>query len=538
MTEHSLAVFHPTCPPDVSVIVRIRDTADTLPACLESLTAQTMPSDRFEILAVDDGSRDDSGHIAETMLQARSPAGKVLSHPAHLSPASTGNIGLDQARGRYVLFLCGDDRLAPRALEELTAAADQYESDMVFGKLADHTGRKPPGSMFKRTEPHVDLAASRVYLTLTPERLIRRSFLERVGLRFDETAPARSVDLFTAAATLQAEGLTVLADREYVSRGDPRNRIDRQRPTSRQLLDSTARLMQTVIDSTSPGALRNLALARHFEIELAHDTGQRLLGNKDAADRQRTWEHAQVLVRTYLTADVQRLLPVALVVRYALVGLGKFSEAEEVVKFQLNGQVPKQVVEKGRVYQAYPYFRDPTVGLPDICFDSTHLLNLTCSIGRFEWDGPVLGVIGHAFFEELPAEGHEVTHLVFRERSEQIEEQFRCHRSPRARLKNKKGESRAMGGFHVKVDLSQTGDGYPIPTGRWDVFIRTRYNGINREVPVSIPRLKNTDFIARRPIIVSPAADHEVIAMPYYSSEGLLTVEVSQRLPLPNTPDN
>lgn len=46
----------------------MRDAASTLPACLESLRAQTFPD--FEVLAVDDGSRDDSRALLEAAAGA------------------------------------------------------------------------------------------------------------------------------------------------------------------------------------------------------------------------------------------------------------------------------------------------------------------------------------------------------------------------------------------------------------------------------------------------------------------------------------
>jgi GT2 family glycosyltransferase len=50
----------------VSVIVPVRDGADTLPALLDSLASQTLPRDRFEVIVVDNASRDATGQIART----------------------------------------------------------------------------------------------------------------------------------------------------------------------------------------------------------------------------------------------------------------------------------------------------------------------------------------------------------------------------------------------------------------------------------------------------------------------------------------
>ncbi|NEE53439.1 glycosyltransferase, partial [Streptomyces sp. SID8455] len=47
--------------PDVSVVVAVYNTMPYLTECLNSLVRQSIGLDRLEIVAVDDGSTDDSG---------------------------------------------------------------------------------------------------------------------------------------------------------------------------------------------------------------------------------------------------------------------------------------------------------------------------------------------------------------------------------------------------------------------------------------------------------------------------------------------
>ena len=49
----------------LSIIVPVYNVADYLPKCLDSLLAQNLPQNEYEIIVVNDGSTDNSGEIAQ-----------------------------------------------------------------------------------------------------------------------------------------------------------------------------------------------------------------------------------------------------------------------------------------------------------------------------------------------------------------------------------------------------------------------------------------------------------------------------------------
>ena len=58
--------------PDVTVVIPVWNVARFLPQCLDSVVAQTIGPDRFEVVAVDDGSTDRSGAVLDEYAE-RSP---------------------------------------------------------------------------------------------------------------------------------------------------------------------------------------------------------------------------------------------------------------------------------------------------------------------------------------------------------------------------------------------------------------------------------------------------------------------------------
>lgn len=85
----------------VSVIVPVRDRAGSLDRMLRALATQTLDPCTTEVIVVDDGSRDDSAHVAE------SAGARVLRRPAVGSYAAR-NAGAEVAEGAVLAFADSD----------------------------------------------------------------------------------------------------------------------------------------------------------------------------------------------------------------------------------------------------------------------------------------------------------------------------------------------------------------------------------------------------------------------------------------------
>ena len=98
-----------------SFIVPIYNSESYLSQCLDSILAQSV--DDYEVILVDDGSRDASGAICDEYAQRDSRIKVIHKKNAGLSAAR--NDGLDVARGEWVTFVDSDDWLEPDFLEVL-----------------------------------------------------------------------------------------------------------------------------------------------------------------------------------------------------------------------------------------------------------------------------------------------------------------------------------------------------------------------------------------------------------------------------------
>lgn len=101
--------------PLISVIVPVYKVEKYLPACLDSLLAQTYRN--FELIVVNDGSPDDCWQIMQRY--AAQDARVRIFNKENGGVSSARNFGLDVARGEYIGFVDSDDLVLPQYLEWL-----------------------------------------------------------------------------------------------------------------------------------------------------------------------------------------------------------------------------------------------------------------------------------------------------------------------------------------------------------------------------------------------------------------------------------
>lgn len=116
----------------LSVIIPVYNVRDYLVRCVESVVAECK-SIEYEILLVDDGSKDGSGDLCDE-LAGQYPSITVLHKPnGGLSDAR--NYGVTRASGEYVFYLDSDDYLVKNGLKSEFVAAYETGSDVVCGNF-------------------------------------------------------------------------------------------------------------------------------------------------------------------------------------------------------------------------------------------------------------------------------------------------------------------------------------------------------------------------------------------------------------------
>lgn len=128
--------------PLVSVIVPCYNATAYLKRCVDSVLAQTMPD--FELILIDDCSTDGTYALMQQLAAADTRI-ELRQTVANGGPGATRNVGIETARGRYLLFADNDDALLPNCLQVACQTAVNYGADMVgYGIYkVDETGQNP-----------------------------------------------------------------------------------------------------------------------------------------------------------------------------------------------------------------------------------------------------------------------------------------------------------------------------------------------------------------------------------------------------------
>ena len=116
----------------VSVIIPAYNAERYVKDALESVMAQSLTE--IEILAVDDGSTDRTGKILEDYSQ-KDERIRVI-HKKNTGYGNTMNVGMDQARGKYLAVLESDDRMLPDMLKNLYTVAETLQTELTGGILS------------------------------------------------------------------------------------------------------------------------------------------------------------------------------------------------------------------------------------------------------------------------------------------------------------------------------------------------------------------------------------------------------------------
>lgn len=123
--------------PKISIIVPIYNAEATLSRCVESLLCQTFQD--FEIILIDDCSKDQSRTIIK-QYENQDKRIKSLFATKNGGSSATRNLGLDIARGEFVMFADSDDFATSDWIEQLYHAQTTNPNVLVMANIFDIKG--------------------------------------------------------------------------------------------------------------------------------------------------------------------------------------------------------------------------------------------------------------------------------------------------------------------------------------------------------------------------------------------------------------
>ena len=113
----------------VSIIVPFFNEQNTIIQILEKVSSQEIPGVQFEVIAIDDGSTDNS----RGLLQCRPELYDKLITQANSGKGAAVKAGLKASTGEYILFQDADLEYDPNDYSKLIFPITEYGADLVLG---------------------------------------------------------------------------------------------------------------------------------------------------------------------------------------------------------------------------------------------------------------------------------------------------------------------------------------------------------------------------------------------------------------------
>lgn len=320
----------------MSVVIPTYRSGPGLDRAIASLDAQTLPQGDLEVLLLDDGSPDDTAERIERIAAGRANYRAFALEPSGW-PSRPRNIGVREARGRYVLFLDHDDELYPDALRAGVALGDEARADVVNGKEV-----RTQVARWGLMHYVADLADAthqplRGLLPMTPHKLYRRAFLLDHDIRFPEAPRHLWEDIFFQVDLVEHHPVVAILSStpfyhwrhtgENNSSTAEGERDYRGTPDYWPYLDKLFARIAAVQDP----ALRTELLAHTAHVRLVPEIGHRPTG-RDEARVAHDRAEIERLLATHVPADVDEHLPARSRVAITLFRAGQADAAADYLR--------------------------------------------------------------------------------------------------------------------------------------------------------------------------------------------------------------
>lgn len=124
----------------LSIIIPCYNSAMTIIRCLDSIFALPLPESDFEVIAVNDGSKDETEAILEEYSKRHTQL-IVIRHLLNRNLGAARNTGLAAARGKVIAFVDSDDEVAPGMIQALYLM-EANDLDMFALRLEHREGER------------------------------------------------------------------------------------------------------------------------------------------------------------------------------------------------------------------------------------------------------------------------------------------------------------------------------------------------------------------------------------------------------------
>ncbi len=201
-----------------SLIIPVYNAQSTLRRCLDSIVNQ--PFSDYELLLINDGSTDGGDAVCREYADKYSCIRYFAKENGGVSSAR--NLGLDEAKGEYILFADSDDYVSENYFSVISSSLDDCSADLLlFGyrNFGTNTLERDTGVFFENTEigvaERVSYAMHRYLFSSLCNKVFKRQIIEQHNIRFANDLAIGEDQTFIFAYAMHIRSIASVSDKLY-----------------------------------------------------------------------------------------------------------------------------------------------------------------------------------------------------------------------------------------------------------------------------------------------------------------------------------
>lgn len=124
----------------LSIIVPIYNVENYIGRCVLSLMKQTAGLDKYEVIFVNDGTKDNSIDVLKEFVKGDASFNYTILHKMNGGLSSARNFGVNNASGEYIWFVDSDDWIEPNSVEILLPLIEQSPDIVLMSQMFKNVG--------------------------------------------------------------------------------------------------------------------------------------------------------------------------------------------------------------------------------------------------------------------------------------------------------------------------------------------------------------------------------------------------------------
>ncbi|MGO1944421.1 MAG: glycosyltransferase family 2 protein [Ancrocorticia sp.] len=504
--------------PKVSIIATYQ-SGEGLRRVIDSLDAQTLPQEEFEVIFVDDGSPDDT---FEKLQLLESNRNNVRAFRIDNSgwPSKPRNIGIDNARGEYLMFMDHDDSLFPDGLRRAYEYAVETGADLLSPKESKTNDKWWGMSSLRRGNLPNILCGDGIQhlLPLVPHKLYRRTMMLEHGIRFPEGSRVLWEDQFiNVDAYRHSEVVAVMADTPvylwHASDTNSSHTFDPARDDFWDRLDDLMSHIDKALCGSKYREARLTLLEMHLRVRVI-DRMVRLLVRDDSGRGEVALQRARKLMRRFGSREVVAALPRKHQIQARFLRKGHGDLLKGFHAQDLAAEITVRIVSMKWVQGALELEAETVFGPAS----SDHpILRTTGDRTLLAPPADIAAKIPNRLLDVTDEVSSMSTEFIVRSRKGHVTWAIPSKVVSSEFFSSKKGLSLRVQS-KLSLDIMTGAVGHPIEENIWDLFVEIDWLGMMRLKPVHYKGKPKPGLVDGRQVI------------PYKNNSGALSIDLAGRL--------